>query len=330
MSEISEITDNKDFYSGKLFAGPMVRASNLPFRIMCCKYGADAAYGPATSAESILISHYDRDTDPYKLWFGWNDDPHIHFHSDPSEKGRLIFQLLANDPTKALEAAKVVLNFSDAIDLNCGCPESFATDRNTGSALMNSPEVVSDIVSTLRRNLNCPISVKHRIHGDIEKSIQFAVACQNAGVDAIAVHGRVKDQRNKGSVNYDDMKIVFDHIDVVKIGNGGVKNLDMAAEMMEKTGCSSVIISSAALKNPTVFSMNPEKNPLMLAREYLDIAKKYSCTDRREWKWSLSTMLGKYRNVTKSPNYELLGKIEDLDEAIEFCKNDVFPFNQQE
>lgn len=322
--------DIRDFYKNKIFAGPMVRASNLPFRLMCLENGADACYGPATSCDSILISHME-ENDPYKLWFGWPDNPHIHIHSSPKEKGKFIFQILSSDPVKAVKAAEVVLKFSDAIDLNCGCPENFATSRGTGSAMMNDPQLVTEIISALRSNYSCPISVKHRILPDIEKSIQFAVACQNAGATAVAVHGRLKDQRNKGSVAYDDMRIVFDNLSVTKIGNGGVKNLDMAQKMKEETGCDSVIISSAALKNPTIFSQRPEKNPLITTRRYLEIAAENDCYDRHEWRWSASNMLGKYRHVTKNPDYELFGKIEELNEARAFLARDgVFPMPASE
>ena len=318
--------DPSDFYRGKIFAGPMVRASNLPFRLMCLENGADGVYGPATSVDSILASHYDENEDPYTMYFGWPKNPHVHFHTDPKEKGKLIFQILTNDASKAVQAASVVVKFADAIDLNCGCPESFATSRGTGSSLMSEPEIVADVVSALRRNYNVPISVKHRIHHNIEESIQFAVACENAGASAIAVHGRLKEQKNKGSVAYDNMKHVFDHLHVAKIGNGGVKNREMAKEMMEKTGCESVIISSAALKNPTIFSGHPETDPVKLARRYLEIAKQYGCSDRHEYRWSVNTMLGKYRHITRSPDYEPFTHLEDLDKMIEYINRDgVFP-----
>ena len=321
--------DPSNFYKGKIFAGPMVRASNLPFRLMCLENGADGVYGPATSCDAIIASHYNKEEDPYTMYFGWPSNPHVHFHTAPEEKGKLVFQILANDPNKAVEAAKTVVQFADAIDLNCGCPESFATSRNTGSALMSEPELVSNVVSALRRNFSIPISVKHRIHHNIEESIQFAVACQNAGASAIAVHGRLKEQKNKGSVAYDNMKLVFDHINVAKIGNGGVKNREMAQEMMEKTGCDSVIISGAALKNPTIFSKtHVETNPLLVARRYIDIAMKYKCEDRHEWSWSVCTQLGKYRHVTKTPQYEEMTHIKDLKEMHDFLyRDDIFPMS---
>ena len=313
-----------DFYKGKLFAGPMVRASCLPFRLTCLEYGADGVYGPATSCDSILISHID-ENDNRKLYFGWPDDPHIHFHSVEKEKGKLIFQILTHNSNQAIQAVEKIIPFVDAIDLNCGCPEGFATNKGNGSALMNDPQTVSEIISALTRNFNIPISVKHRIHYNIEDSIQFAVACQNAGASGIAVHGRLKEQKHKGNVAFENMKLVFDHIHVAKIGNGGIKNKKMAFEMMEKTGCDSVIISGAAIKNPSCFS-NEIKDPLTVVKRYLEIAKENNCIDRREWRWLINAMIGKYRQYTKTPEYEKMCKYEKLEEYENFFKNDN-PFN---
>lgn len=298
-----------EFFKGKLFAGPMVRASCLPFRLLCLEYGADGVYGPATSCDAILSSHIDC-SDPYTLYFGWPDNPYVHFRSHPNESGRLVFQLLTNDPVKAVQAAEKVVGFASALDLNCGCPESFATSRGAGSALMKDPQTVSEVVSALTRNFNIPVSVKHRIHPDINESIQFAIACENAGASAVAVHGRLREQKNAGAVAYNDMKLVFDHLHVAKIGNGGVKTRDGAREMMEATGCDSVMISSAAIKNPSLFSDEP-KDVVTVARRYIEIAEE-NCRDRREWRWLLSTMLGKYRNITKTQTYQELVLKKDL------------------
>lgn len=309
-----------DFYRGKLFAGPMVRGSCLPFRLLCLEYGADGVYSPATSVDAILNSTI-TDNDPNTLYFGWPDDPHVHFHTSEKERGKLVFQLVGHDPARAVQAVEKVFPLISAIDLNCGCPESFATSKGDGSALMKDPATVSDVISTLRRNFDLPISVKHRIHNNIEESIQFAVAAQNAGASGIAVHGRLKEQKNKGSVDYDDMKLIFEHINVAKIGNGGVKSRKDAFEMMKMTGCESVIISSAALKNPSVFLDEP-KDILTVARRYIEIVEE-NCKERREWRWTLNSMLGKHRKITKSKEYEKLSSFKDISQFREV----IFPEN---
>jgi tRNA-dihydrouridine synthase len=303
------LPDPSDYFRGKLFAGPMVRASCLPFRLLCLEYGADGVFGPATSCEAILSSHVEP-SDPYSLYFGWPDQPHIHFHSDPAESGKLIFQILTNDPAVAVRSVEKVIPFASAIDLNCGCPESFATSKGAGSALMQDPQTVADVVSTLRRNFQVPISVKHRIHTDIERSIQFATACQNAGASAITVHGRLKEQKNTGSVAMADMKLVFDHITVAKIGNGGIKSRQDAEKMKEATGCDSVMISSAAIKNPSVFAER-QLDVVQVARRYVEIAEEHGL-DRREWHWLLKTMLGKNRAISKTRAYQDLAAKKQL------------------
>jgi tRNA-dihydrouridine synthase len=217
---------------------------------------------------------------------------------------------LTNDPSTAVRAVEKVVHFSAAIDLNCGCPESFATTRGAGSALMNDPQTVTEIVTALRRNFNVPVSVKHRIHKDVQKSIQFAVACQNSGASAVTIHGRLKEQKNTGEVAFNDMKLVFDHLTVAKIGNGGIKSREEAALMMKATGCDSVMISSAALKNPSVFRAEP-LDVVTVAKRCVDIAQE-CCGERREWRWLLNTMLGKNHAIAKTAAYQALTTKSDL------------------
>lgn len=299
------------FKGGKFFSGPMVRASCLPFRLLCLEYGADGVFGPAASCDSILASHID-DTEPRTLYFGWPNNPHVHFKSHPSEAGKLVFQILANDPAKAIRATEMVVGFASAVDLNCGCPESFATSRGTGSALMKDPQTVSEVVSALTRNYNIPISVKHRIHGSVEESIQFAVACQNAGASAVTVHGRLKEQRHSGSVAYDHMKLVFEHLQCAKIGNGGIKSRQGGIEMMEATGCDSVMISSSAIKNPSVFSETP-RDIMTVAKRCVEIIEENG-DDKREWRWFVNKMLGSHRWITKTPAYDAMSKLNTVEE----------------
>jgi tRNA-dihydrouridine synthase 2 len=293
-----------DFFRGKLFAGPMVRASCLPFRLQCLEYGADGVFGPATSCESILVSHID-DSDPYTLYFGWPDKPYVHFRSHAKEHGKLIFQILTHDSCTAIRAVEKVVGFASAIDINCGCPESFATSKGNGSALMTEPEKVAEIISSLKRNFDIPISVKHRIHDSVEKSVHFALACEKAGCSAVTIHGRQKEQKNTGNVAYNDMKLIFEHLSVAKIGNGRVKSRQSAKEMIDATGCDSVMICSGAIKNPSVFR-EEELNVIDAARRYIEIAEECGCQDKREWRWLLSTMLGQYRWITKTEMYRNL------------------------
>jgi tRNA-dihydrouridine synthase 2 len=315
------MAEHRAFFCGKLFAGPMVKASCLPFRLLCLEYGADGVYGPATSADAILASHIDPATDPYTLYFGWPDSPHVHFRSHPAEQGRLIFQILTNDSSTAVRAVEKILPLASAVDLNCGCPESFATSRGAGSALMSDPQTVADIVAALRRNFSVPVSVKHRIDKDVNKSIQFAVACQNAGASAVALHGRLREQKNTGAVALADMRLVFEHLSVARIGNGGVKSRSQAEAMIATTGCDSVMISSAALKNPSVFREEP-CDAVAVARRCVEIARD-ECEERREWRWLLTTMLGKHRSIARTAAYRTLAAETDLEavSALLFAEN---------
>ena len=311
-----------DFYKGKIFAGPMVKASCLPFRLECLEYGADGVYGPAISADAILASHRS-EKDPRTLYFGTPEDEYVHFRTDPRENGKLVFQILTNDPGKAVKAVSMVYDMIDAIDINCGCPKDFAVGKGAGTELMNSPQTVTEIIKALRSNFDKPISVKHRITHSIDASIQFAVGCEKAGADGIALHGRYKEQHHKGTVELDAMKTVFEHVNCAKLGNGGVKSLEDAKRMMAATKCDSVIISSAALANPSVFSEHPVP-PKDAALKFISIARDV-CDNSKEWRWTLTSILGKHPEFSKRPAFSNVFKFTTFEQFEEQLNSDT-PF----
>lgn len=239
-----------DFYKNKFFAGPMMKVSNLPFRLLCLENGADGVFGPAINCEAVIASQVDENN---IFYLGNPSKNEVMFRTDEKEKGKLVFQLFSNDSSKAVKAVEKIYPYVTAIDINCGCPSNFATSKGRGSALMNSPEIISDIISTLRRNYpsSLPLSVKFRIFDEenketlendeekneskiesqtiqneddenelninftkknIQETIQFAQACEKAGASAIVLHGRPKKNRHKGEVKYGEMKVVFDEL----------------------------------------------------------------------------------------------------------------------
>lgn len=160
-----------DFYKNKFFAGPMMKVSNLPFRLLCLENGADGVFGPAINCEAVIASQVDESN---IFYLGNPSKNEVMFRTDEKEKGKLVFQLFANDSAKAVKAVEKIYPYVTAIDINCGCPSNFATSKGRGSALMNSPEIISEIISTLRRNFpsSLPLSVKFRIFDEESKETQ--------------------------------------------------------------------------------------------------------------------------------------------------------------
>jgi tRNA-dihydrouridine synthase 2 len=214
------------------------------------------------------------------------------FQTCPAERDRLVLQVVSNDSALAIAAVRKLEDVIAGVDLNCGCPESFAVHRGCGSAI--DVESASDIVKALTRATTKPVSVKFRVDLDVERAVQFARAVEAAGASAIAVHGRLKEQKHQGDVDYAKMRTVFESVACLTVGNGGVRSLAEAARMRAETRCHSVMMCAAAIKNPSVFSLNPVPEREAFA-EMCKIGKAHSLAFH-ECKWSL----GQIAEATKS------------------------------
>ena len=300
-----------EFYKNKIFAGPMMKVSNLPFRLMCLRNGADAVFGPAINCEMLIASTIENDI----FYMGKVSKNEILFRTSPEEKGKLVFQLFSNNSSKAVAAVEKILPYASAVDINCGCPSNFATAKGQGNALSKTPEVIEDILKGLRRNYSAlPISVKYRISDDIDESIQFAKMCENSGASAITIHGRLASNRHKGEVKYDDMKVVFDSVSIAKIANGGIRNRKEALEIMDLIKCDSAMISGAALRNPKVFSdvdITSDKDVVDNMKEFIDICCENNCS-MNEFRFYLLEMMGKYENIQNSLGLHRIKNAKDL------------------
>ncbi|OHS99753.1 dihydrouridine synthase [Tritrichomonas foetus] len=311
-----------EFFKGKFFAGPMMKVSNLPFRLMCLENGADGVFGPAINCEMLLASNIKDDI----FYLGNPSKNEILFRTSPEERGKLIFQLFANDSSKAVEAVRKIYQYASAVDINCGCPSNFATSKGQGNAMFETPELMHDIVSKLRGNFpNFPVSVKFRINENLEKSIQFAKVCELSGASAITLHGRLAENRHKGEVKYDEMKIVFGEVNgqIGKIGNGGITSREEGIQLMEKIKCDSVMISSAALRNPKLFSNHFIQNNcdvIQNARDFIQICQKLNCP-MNEFRFYLLEMLNKYSGVSSCVGFRRLNNAKSL-QAISDILND--------
>lgn len=270
-----------------LIAAPMVRASSHVFRMTCLRYGADVVFSPGYT--DLMVARAERrDEDGHvTLKAMSNGHESVVFRSCEEERERLVFQLVSNDAGNAVLAMKVVEDVVAGFDLNCGCPEHFAVHRGCGSSM--DLETAVDIVKALVRETSKPVTIKFRVEEDVEKSIQFAQAMESAGAAGITVHGRRKEQKHSGNVDYEKMKRIFESVRIWTIGNGGVTSLAEADEMRAMTGCSGVMIGTAAMKNPAVFSRE-EKTPEEVFAEMIAVGREHAIPFM-ECKWSLQQVI---------------------------------------
>jgi len=261
----------KSIGSPKYVVAPMVDQSELPFRLLCKKYGAELTYTPMFHSRIFL------------------DDPTYRYDQfqTASEEVPLLIQLCGNDPQTVLEAAKIALKMAAkqghdhiiaGVDLNLGCPQRIARRGNYGAYLMDDLNTVREIVSTLHRELPVPVTCKIRKYPQLEHTLAYADMLVEAGCQLLVVHGRTREQKghNQGLADWDIIKAVKDRVKSIPvIANGNIRYFADVEQCMQYTGVDGVMSACGLLDNPALFANLDNKDKLEIAYEYIEIAEKY-------------------------------------------------------
>jgi tRNA-dihydrouridine synthase 1 len=229
-----------------LVVAPMVDQSDLPFRVLCRKYGANLCYTPMIHARMFVNNEQGYRNKFWKKVVEANGD----HHDRP-----LVVQFAGGDPSILAKAAKIVQGRCDAIDLNCGCPQSIAKRGNYGAYLLEQEELVLQCIRALRQAVpDTPITVKVRllpiipddstsnstIHSSISHSISLYLKFIEAGVSLITVHGRNRFQKGSlmGSADWHAIQQVVQVCGqyVPIIANGSCASLQDVEECLRVTG----------------------------------------------------------------------------------------------
>lgn len=249
-----------------------VGASELAFRLLCRRYGAQLAYTPMMSAEKFA-----RDAS-YRA---------EEFQTSPLDRP-LVAHFAANNPQVLVAAAKHVENVADAIDINLGCPQRVAHTGHFGSFLLGveDRELVLSMVRTASSSLSIPVFVKIRLLDTVEETILLCKQLAEAGAALIAVHaryrvnlvGRTGAGARDGLAHLDQVqaiKAALPHVPV--IANGNIRCFDDVIANLDSTGADGVMSAEGILDNPALFVENVENAPstLDLAAEYLELAEQY-------------------------------------------------------
>jgi len=229
------------FPANKLFLAPMAGITDLPFRLLTRRYGCQFAF-----TEMVNATGLSRGVKRSELYLT----------SHPCDKP-LGVQLFGANPQTLAQAARIAECGGAAhIDINCGCPVRKVARVGAGAALMKSPQLIGEIIATVKAAISIPISVKIRTGWDLQDNNAVAVAriAQAAGANLIFVHPRTAKQGFSGSADWRVIKEVKDAVGIPVIGNGDVRNLDDAKRMFAETGCAGVMIGRAAWGAPWLFS----------------------------------------------------------------------------
>lgn len=223
-----------------IILAPMAGVSDLPFRLLCARYGAGMVCMEMISAKAIMYNNK-------------NTEGLLEIHPD---EGCVSLQLFGSDPKIMSEQAKRIEDRPyDILDINMGCPVPKVVNNGEGSALMKDPILAGQIIEAIVKNTNKPVTVKIRkgFANDELTAPEIAYIAQESGASAVTVHARTREQYYSGKADLNAIAKVKERVDIPVIGNGDVTDGESAKRMFDETGCDGIAIGRAAQGNPFIF-----------------------------------------------------------------------------
>lgn len=220
-----------------ILLAPMAGVTDLSFRKICKKYGNPGlVYTEMISSKGLY----------------YNDNKTEQFLQLNEEKHPIAIQIFGSDPKIMRQATKIVEQYGDVIDINMGCPAPKVVKNGDGSKLLLDLNLVGEIVKEVVQSTQKPVTVKIRKGWNNENVVAVEVAkiIEQAGAQAITIHGRTREQYYSGTVDLDIIKQVKEAVKIPVIGNGDIKNAKDAIRMFEYTGVDGIMIGRGILGEP--------------------------------------------------------------------------------
>lgn len=224
----------------QLFLAPMAGVTDRPFRQLCRDLGVGMAVSEMLSSNPRV----------------WSSEKSLQRMDHAGETGIRSVQIAGADPELMAAAAQHnVKNGAQIIDINMGCPAKKVNKKFAGSALMQHPEQVKLILDAVVNAVDIPVTLKIRTGWDPENrnGIQIAEIAEQAGIQALAVHGRTRACLYKGNAEYDTIKAIKASISIPVIANGDIDSPEKAKQVLEYTGADGLMIGRPAQGNPWIF-----------------------------------------------------------------------------
>lgn len=226
--------------NGQVVLAPMAGISNAAYIKICEDMGLSYAITELISSEAIIRGN----KKTFDMLNGLED---INIP--------LAIQIFGSNPKTMADAAKILVDNYNAkiIDINMGCPvPKVAVKNDAGSGLLKNPDLVREIVESVVKAVEVPVTVKIRSGWDSESinAVEIAKIIEEAGASLISVHARTRAQGYTGKADWNIIKEVKQNVHIPVIGNGDVISPESALDMINQTGCDAVMIGRAALGNP--------------------------------------------------------------------------------
>lgn len=226
--------------SNNLIVAPMAGVTDRPFRTLCKYFGAGHAVSEMMTADKTLRMSK-------KSLYRANFD---------GELAPISAQIAGSDPEQLAEAARYqVANGAQIVDINMGCPAKKVCNKLAGSALLQNEDLVARILDTVVAAVDVPVTLKTRLgylNGQ-ENILRVAQRAEQAGIAALALHGRTREDMYLNTARYELIKEVKQLLTIPVIANGDIDSPEKAKYVLDYTGADAVMIGRAAQGRPWIF-----------------------------------------------------------------------------
>lgn len=227
----------------QIMLAPLAGVTDVAFRIICEKYGADKTFTEMASVNAMVYDNKQTDE--------------ILYISEKEKHANI--QIFGRDPYKIERAIKEKINPIDNItdlSFNMGCPAPKIFKNGEGAAIMKEPDLVAKITKILVESTNKKVNVKFRsgVDDTHRNFVEIGKICEDNGVDYVILHGRTREQQYSGNANWDDIKKLKEALTIPVIANGDVFYVDDFIKIIETTNADGVMLARGAMGNPFLFS----------------------------------------------------------------------------